>query len=293
MPCKTIDTLTNDALLSVEIDETGLPAVEYVEYPSVEKKKKTMNKTGHTYTNSGSMTEKAAEEKGSLTLLFESAENGRERKVYNSSESESAPSDDEQTEPELLEEKSREDICTGKVEEYDGENDIYSYSDYRRCFQSCGIVYDIAEEIYRLERTRTEIEALEQPPFRKVFDSETLDRLNTQADEQTRKLYSVKYHSENVAEQTEDESEPETQKPNFSTLKALGLQILFLIPLVNIFSAMALSFGARTDKSIRAYARGYMILSSVFISAALGYIIFSAFSDPDNDFISRLISIFE
>lgn len=295
MSCKTIDLLSNSAEFSVEIDETGLPAVEYTEYPCVEKKKKTKNKNGHTYPDSGSVTEKTAEKKGSLTLLFESAENGRGTTGCGSQNNVTSSLDDEPPvqEPEILQSMPAEDLCTGTVEECDSVSDIYSYSDYRRCFRSSGIVYDVAEEIYRRERTRAEIEALEQPPFRKVFDRDTLKSLNAQAEEQTRKLYSVKYHPVSSEEHPEAETEPEQPKRGFNTVKALALQILFLIPLVNIFSAMALSFGSNTDKCVRAYARGYMIISSVFISAALGYVIFNTLSNPDNDFISKLISLFE
>ncbi len=289
MPCKTIDALSGSAEFSVEIDETGLPAVEYVEYPSSENKNQKKNKNGHTYPNGGSMTEKTAEDKGSLTLLFESAEKGKDGRISDYAEEESVPENNEPFVPETEPAQSN----TGALEEYDTDNDIYSYSDYRRCFQSCGIVYDVAEEIYRRERTSAEIEALEQPPFRKVLDAETMDKLNAQAEERTRKLYSVKRKAGSRAEQSETAHEQKTSVRRFSTLKALALQILFLIPIVNVFSAMALSFGSRTDKSIRAYARGYMILSLVFISAALGYIIYSSLSDPDNDFITRLISLFE
>ena len=50
-----------------------------------------------------------------------------------------------------------------------------------------GIVYEIAEELYCREKTAAEIEALCQPPFRKVFDSQRMEQLDRQATEETRR----------------------------------------------------------------------------------------------------------
>ena len=280
MPCKTIDKLSDEAEFSVEIDETGLPLVEYVEYTAVENKKQKNKNTAPVY---DTVTGAIQNEKGNLTLLFESAGNKGKNELpekmmppQSSFESGQAVSVgyDEQLKPE--------------EEPAPADNDLFSHSDKRRSFHSQGIVYDVAEELYIRERTRMDIESLCHPPFRKVFDSETAVQLDRKADERTRRLF-----SEIRSELKKKKKKPEPPQKTLSTAKAVVLQLLFLLPVVNILSAIVLSFVPLADKSIRSYARGYIILSSVFLTAALIYFVFSYFNYPDSDaFFIRLMTLF-
>ena len=255
MPCKTIDKLSDEAEFSVEIDETGLPLVEYVEYTAVENKKQKNKNTAPVY---DTVTGAIQNEKGNLTLLFESAGNKGKNELpekmmppQSSFESGQAVSVgyDEQLKPE--------------EEPAPADNDLFSHSDKRRSFHSQGIVYDVAEELYIRERTRMDIESLCHPL------------------------------SEIRSEFNKDEKKPEPPQKTLSTAKAVVLQLLFLLPVVNILSAIVLSFVPLADKSIRSYARGYIILSSVFLTAALIYFVFSYFNYPDSDaFFIRLMTLF-
>ena len=289
MPCKTIDEQYQEAVFSVEIDDTGLPAVEYVEQPAADRKKRKKARTGHMGLTYDTVADEATGEKGCLTLLFESAEKKaadslpKERKPF---ETES----DEQSHEETADSEScgKADQQVTAADEYARSNDLYSYSDNRRSYQSFGIIYDVAEELYRRERTRMEVEALCKPPFHKVFDGETIDILEQQADERTKRLL-----ADYITESKKKADASGASRKPLTTAKALGLQLLFILPIVNVFFALLFSFSPRTDKSIRSFARAYMILSSVFLMAALVYFMFSYFNNPNGDsFFIRLMSLF-
>lgn len=124
--------------------------------------------------------------------------------------------------------------------------------------ESSGIMYEVAEELYRREKTASEIEALCRPPFKKVFDEKRLEELNRQATERTRILVS---------------SAAGSGRTDLTTGKAFLMQLLLFVPIVNIISAIFLSFGKNTNLNIRAYARAFMIWCMILMTVALIYLL--------------------
>lgn len=137
---------------------------------------------------------------------------------------------------------------------------------------SSGIVYEIAEELYRKEKTQAELEALCHPPFTKVFTQKQKDTLDREAEERTRRLVSAAA----LAQAKEPVFLPdglyeEADKP-ISTAAAFLIQLIMLIPVVNIAVAIILSFTGNTNRNIRAYTRGFLMWSVLFTLALLAYL---------------------
>lgn len=157
-----------------------------------------------------------------------------------------------QTETEM-----RENLFDGT--EIVGKDEQLPQADNSRTLpESSGIMYEVAEELYRRERTASEIEALCRPPFKKVFDEKRLEELNRQATERTRTLVS---------------SAADSGKKELTTGKAFLIQLLLFIPIVNMIAAIFLSFGKGTNLNIRAYARAFMIWCMILMTAALIYLL--------------------
>ena len=140
--------------------------------------------------------------------------------------------------------------------------------------ESSGIIYEIAEELYKKEKTASEIEALCQPPFKKVFDRKQIEQLERQAEEKTRRMLLS----------TTDETEHGEKTAGFvkeykplSTAKAFFTQLLLLLPLVNIVTALVFSFGKKTDPNIRAYNRAFLIWTTIALLSALGFFAYDYF----------------
>lgn len=151
-----------------------------------------------------------------------------------------------------------------------------------------GIIYEIAEELYLREKTEAEIEALCQPPFKKVFSEKQLRQLDEQAREKAKIMVSSA-----ITESTQlsDKSEiPQTVSDNtksddkhsksISTAKAFLLQLILLIPLANIIFAFAFSFGKTSNNNIKAYSRAFLIWSLILIILSCILIAFMYFSNP-------------
>ncbi len=141
--------------------------------------------------------------------------------------------------------------------------------------ESSGIMYEIAEELYRREKTASEIEALCQPPFKKVFDQKRIDELNRQASERARIL--VSSDSEDIAS-TEKTEKSLNQNP-ITTGSAFLIQLLLFIPIINIAAAIFFSFGKNVNINIRSYTRAFIIWCVIFMALALVYFAFFYFSE--------------
>lgn len=149
---------------------------------------------------------------------------------------------------------------------------------------SSGIIYEIAEELYRREKTAAEIEALCQPPFKRVFDRDQLERLDMQAKEKTRTL--ISNISEAEPQQTK-KAEPQKEQVPISTASAFLLQLLFFIPIVNVAFAFYYSFGKHSNYNKKAYSRAFLIFGLIFMTGALIFFAFCFFKSPSN--LSKII----
>ncbi len=138
-----------------------------------------------------------------------------------------------------------------------------------------GIVYEIAEELYCREKTAAEIEALCQPPFRKVFDSQRMEQLDRQATEETRRLLGEPLREQ----QKEEEAQSARQKP-LSLMRAFRLQLLLLIPVVNVAAALILGFRQESNIHVRQYCRAFLLGTAVCMTAALTFFAVNYFADP-------------
>lgn len=152
---------------------------------------------------------------------------------------------------------------------------------------SPGLIYEVAEELYVREKTASELEALCQPPFRKVFDSRQQSRLDHRAAERTSRI--VSEAAGKNAPKPEPAAVTVSQKP-LTTGSAFALQLLLMLPVVNLIAAMIYSFRSGADSNKKAICRGYLIWLTVFLSAALVFFAFCFFSDPENT--SRLTEAF-
>ena len=156
-----------------------------------------------------------------------------------------------------------------------------------------GIIYEIAEELYRREKTQSEIEALCRPPFKKVFSPDETERLDREADERTHQLLSAASKA-NAHELTflPDGVYTDGEKP-VSTTTAFLIQLILMLPVVNIAAAMLFSFGKKSNRNIKAYGRAFLIWTVVFMTLLLGYFGAFYFTSPENssriDFLRGLI----
>ncbi len=161
--------------------------------------------------------------------------------------------------------------------------------------ESSGIIYEIAEELYRQEKTATEIEALCRPPFKKVFDPRQIEELNRQALEQMRVIVSdASAGQAEVSAPVPDEKQdgreaagnavPEVPREmrSVSTATAFLLQLLLFIPGINMIAAILFSFVKGVNMNIKAYTRAFIIWNVILFSAALTMFIIYFFSSADN-----------
>lgn len=140
---------------------------------------------------------------------------------------------------------------------------------------SSGIVYEVAEELYRKEKTASEIEALCQPPFCKVFDRSQKEKLDLQASEKTNTLISNLLSAEKQAQP--EKAEPDICRP-LSTGSALMMQLIFLLPGVNLIAAMVYAFRPRANRNKKACSRAFLLCTLFGMTAALGFFAFHFFS---------------
>ena len=152
--------------------------------------------------------------------------------------------------------------------------------------ESCGIVYEVAEELYRREKTASEIEALCQPPFKKVFDREQLEQLDRQAREDTFRLLSA----EGMGNPASDDTK------TFSMGTAFWLQAVLFVPVLNLVTALLFSFRRAANpktSGIQVYCRAFLAWMAVLMTAALIFFAVSYFSDPAHTgFYQKLTLLF-
>lgn len=140
--------------------------------------------------------------------------------------------------------------------------------------EDTGIIYEVAEELYRREKTAAEIEALCQPPFRKVFDENRLRQLDRQAEARTRELVG------SAADSTAPDSAQKGEHQPLSTATAFFTQLLLMLPGVNLVYALVLSFNARANRSKRAFCRAFLVWTVLAMTAALGFLTFQYVNSP-------------
>lgn len=134
--------------------------------------------------------------------------------------------------------------------------------------QTEGIMYEVAQELYRREKTQAELEALCQPPFHRNFTEGEKCDLDRQSAEQTRQM--LNSASEKLGEPTflPEGLYDERDKP-ISTAAAFSLMILLLVPGVNIISAIYYSFSSSANRNKRAIGRAFLSASLVLMGALL------------------------
>ena len=151
-----------------------------------------------------------------------------------------------------------------------------------------GIIYEIAEELYRREKTASDLEALCQPPFKRVFTQEQLAQLDRQASQRTRTLVA------HAAASRRFSVRPVTKDcgRHISTSSAFWLQLLLTLPGINLIAALVLAFRKRGDPDKKAYSRAFLIWHSLFLSAALVFFAVTFFQEEQNRaFLTRLFTV--
>lgn len=135
-----------------------------------------------------------------------------------------------------------------------------------------GIVYEVAEELYRKEKTQAELEALCHPPFTKIFTENQKATLDKEADDRTKRLVSAAAQAQ-AKDPTylPDGLYEEIDKP-IGTANAFLLELIMLIPVLNVIAAIICSFTGKTNKNIRSFSRGFLIWSVLFTLAVSAYL---------------------
>lgn len=138
-----------------------------------------------------------------------------------------------------------------------------------------GLIYEVAEELYIREKAVSELEALCQPPFHKVFDRQQLSRLDHRAGERTSSIISAA--AERGRPDQAPTAEPKPRK-QLTTAAFFLLQFLLMLPVINLIAAMCYSFRRNSDPGKKAFCRAYLIWLTIFLSAALVFFSFCFFN---------------
>lgn len=161
--------------------------------------------------------------------------------------------------------------------------------------ETSGIMYEIAEELYKKEKTASDIEALCQPPFKKVFGAEQRNSLDRAAGEKTQQL--LEAVSDTVRKEIENgfqllhKEQARRQRP-ISTAGAFFLQFMLAIPVLNILGALLFSFGKNTNANIKAYAKAFVIWCTVLMAGALiCFTVYTFGSEESRNEIQKFISL--
>ena len=179
-------------------------------------------------------------------------------------------------------ETDNSDVVFG-IERVKRDSDLPKPDNKHTMSDSTGIVYEIAEELYRKEKTASEIEALCQPPFKKVFSQKQIEELNRQAEEKTRSLVSSTVEPEKKETKPEPQPqiiEPPKEQNPISTAKAFLLQLVLFVPVVNIITALIFGFRKNSNLNMKAYSRAFCIWCVIVMAVSLVYISVLYFSDP-------------
>ncbi len=188
------------------------------------------------------------------------------------------------------------------IERVSHNNELPKIDNKRKLPEASGIIYEIAEELYLKEKTESEIEALCQPPFKKVFSEKQLKQLDEQAKERARNLVSSTVTEPEPKSVPPEKREPITeinisennQNKSITTAGAFLLQLSLFVPIVNIITAIFFSFGKTQNTNIRSYTRAFLIWCIIFMTAALVYLSIFYFTSPSN-FLNtfNLLSLFK
>lgn len=179
-----------------------------------------------------------------------------------------------------------------EIERVEKDSELPKPDNKRTLPDSSGIMYEIAEELYMKEKTASEIEALCQPPFKKVFSERQIEQLNEQAKEKARKLASSTIPEPKIEVKPEPEIIPEKEEPenkqnkSITTAGAFLLQLVFLIPIVNIITSMCFAFNKTANPSLKSYSRAFLIWGVIIMLAALVYFAVFYFLNPANTFFN-------
>ena len=199
------------------------------------------------------------------------------------------PQQPEITAPPVTPQKSESDTATDNSETMFGiervkrDCDLPKPDNKHTMNAASGIVYEIAEELYRKEKTASEIEALCQPPFKKVFSEKQIEELNRQAEEKTRTLVSstVEPPKKEVEPETIQQiAEPPKENNPISTAKAFALQLALFVPIVNIITALLFAFRKNSNLNMKAYSRAFCIWCVIIMTALLVCLSVLYFSAP-------------
>ena len=152
-----------------------------------------------------------------------------------------------------------DDADTG--EEYEGG---YGYGKYNSQVEETplqyaldGVIYEVAEELYFREKEAMERSA-EEPPFHRVFDEQSMERLDEE-------YYARRYGKKRRRRGKNGE---------LTTAGAFLLELLLMIPVINVITAAVLSFREQKTGSIKACARAYTIWSALITAAAASCAVF-------------------
>ncbi len=137
--------------------------------------------------------------------------------------------------------------------------------------ESPGLIYELAEELYRREKTMSELEALSQPPFHKVFSDSEKEELDRQAGARTDRLLAAASEAAGRGLTFVPDGLTEPNEKPIATSQAFVLQLLLMIPVVNIIAALFMSFGRNTNVNLRAFTRSFLIMTVIAMSGLLIY----------------------
>lgn len=155
--------------------------------------------------------------------------------------------------------------------------------------QTEGIVYEIAEDLYRREKTQAELEALCQPPFHKKFTDGEKYELDRESEEQTRHLLNSAREQIGEPAFLPEGLYDERDKP-ISTAAAFRMMIFLLIPGVNIIAAVYYSFASAANRNKRAMSRAFLLGSLLVMSVLLimltVYYVRSELRTPGSDLLA-------
>ena len=113
--------------------------------------------------------------------------------------------------------------------------------------RSTGILF--AEELYRSEQAAERLAAEEPPPFKKGFDR--------------------KHHEKHFIK-----TEESIRKP-LSTASSFMIQLIFLIPVLNVMFALYFAFHKSTNANIKSLSRSFLIICFIFGAISLIYFMLS------------------
>lgn len=172
-----------------------------------------------------------------------------------------------------------------EIERVSKNSELPKPDNKRKLPEASGIMYEIAEELYIKEKTAAEIEALCQPPFKKVFSEKQIKQLDEQAKEKARTMVSstvtesepeIKPEPQVVCESEKDDSK---QNKPVTTAGAFLLQFVLLIPIVNIATAMFFSFRKSANLNMRAYSRAFLMWCVIVMFALIAFLTVMYFSN--------------